>query len=280
MTYNHEEYISQAIESAIMQNTNFNLEIVIGEDYSKDNTRKICETYKNEYPNLINLLDSPRNYGMVPNFIRTFKNCRGRYIALLEGDDYWLDPLKLQKQYEHFLINKSVKLCCHNALVYNTLSNETKLSLFIKNRSFDKIPFEIIAKEWIIPTASIVFDKTYFKIPDWFNNIINWDWALQILLAAKGDVKYIDEMMSFYRQHKGGNSNNPIYTGINSLVTQTELLNYLINELPNYKQIILSSIKSKETILHRMKLKHRNRFLYYLRYPIKTLNTFVNNLKN
>jgi glycosyltransferase involved in cell wall biosynthesis len=95
MTYNHENLIKQAIDSALMQLTSFNFEIVIGEDLSSDKTRDICCNYENLNPERIRVLETPRNFGMVGNFLRTLKECRGKYISLLEGDDYWLSPKKL-----------------------------------------------------------------------------------------------------------------------------------------------------------------------------------------
>ena len=98
ITYNHEQFIAQAIESWLMQKTSFEIEIIIGEDCSTDNTRAIIEKYRKLHPDLIKLIISESNVGMMPNFIRTLAACRGKYIALCEGDDYWTDPYKLQKQ--------------------------------------------------------------------------------------------------------------------------------------------------------------------------------------
>ena len=98
ITYNHESYIHQAIEGVLTQNTTFPYKLVIGEDYSADGTRKICQEYANLYPDKIDLLPSSSNLGMQRNFSRTLNVCTGKYIALCEGDDYWTDPMKLQKQ--------------------------------------------------------------------------------------------------------------------------------------------------------------------------------------
>mgnify|MGYP001248218371 CR=1 FL=1 len=99
ITYNHEKYIAQAIEGVLMQKTNFLFELVIGEDCSTDSTRVICKEYADRYPNIIKLLpDAGKNLGMMENAIRTTMACTGKYIALCEGDDYWTDPYKLQKQ--------------------------------------------------------------------------------------------------------------------------------------------------------------------------------------
>src|ERR1700739_2391661 len=105
ITYNHEKYIAQAIESVLAQKTNFPVELVIGDDYSTDSTRKICLDYKKKHPDILKLRFPDKNMGMMPNFIANLKECDSRYIALLEGDDYWTDPYKLQKQFDFLEAN-------------------------------------------------------------------------------------------------------------------------------------------------------------------------------
>lgn len=100
ITYNHEKYILNAIEGALMQKTNFSYEIVIGEDASTDKTREICEKYALKYPDIVKLLPSKKNLGLNENFLRTIKACKGKYVAYLEGDDYWITNNKLQKQFD------------------------------------------------------------------------------------------------------------------------------------------------------------------------------------
>ncbi len=111
VTYNQEQYIAQNLESVLAQKTNFPFEIVIGEDVSKDRTRAICEQYARKHPSVIRLLDSPHNLGAMQNSIRTFQESRGKYIALLEGDDYWIDTEKLQKQVDALEQDDRMILC-------------------------------------------------------------------------------------------------------------------------------------------------------------------------
>ena len=111
ITYNHEPYIRQAIEGVLMQETFFNIELVIGEDCSTDKTRSICEEYADKFPDKINLLPTEGNLGMMPNFMRTLEARTGKYIALCEGDDYWTDSLKLQKQLDFLEENEECVVC-------------------------------------------------------------------------------------------------------------------------------------------------------------------------
>ena len=116
ITYNHEPYIAQAIESFLVQKTTFDVEIVIGEDRSTDNTLQICLDYKAKYPGKVRVLSRDTNIGMMANMIDTFSQCKGKYVAVCEGDDYWTDPYKLQKQVDFLEKNEEYAICCHNVL--------------------------------------------------------------------------------------------------------------------------------------------------------------------
>jgi glycosyltransferase involved in cell wall biosynthesis len=246
MTYNHEDYISQAIESALMQKTTFDFEIIIGEDISSDNTRKICRDYANAYPAKIRLLNDKVNFGMVPNFVRTLKQCKGRYIALLEGDDYWIDPLKLQKQMD-ILENSKYSLVFHNAFTYYQQKIHPP-KIFCERSQQSEISFEDVVMRWQMPTASIIFDREKLILPPWFTNVKNWDWVIQILLTRNGKAKYIDEVMSVYRKHEGGNSFNPDYNDINTHKNKLDIMKHLLSEnIPKEQAILKSKQKSLTT---------------------------------
>jgi glycosyltransferase involved in cell wall biosynthesis len=118
MTYNHERFIAQAIESVLEQKTSFDLELVIGEDCSTDGTRKIVAEYARKYPEKIKAMFRETNLGMTANGIQTLRECRGRYIALLEGDDYWTDPLKLQKQVDFLDVHPTCTACAATVTKY------------------------------------------------------------------------------------------------------------------------------------------------------------------
>lgn len=114
-SYNHEQYIAQAIESVLCQQTNFGVEIVIGEDCSTDNTLKICQEYQRRYPDRIRIVASKQNVGMHANYRRTIEACRGKYIAMLDGYDLFTDPNKLQMQVEK-LEEQGVAMCYTRSL--------------------------------------------------------------------------------------------------------------------------------------------------------------------
>ena len=117
ITYNHERFIAQAIEGVVMQKTQFSYELVIGEDCSTDNTRVIAESYVRKYPDIIRLLPAEKNLGIWANGLRTLKECKGKYLAFCEGDDYWTSPEKLAKQVEMLEKHPGYSICFHNVLV-------------------------------------------------------------------------------------------------------------------------------------------------------------------
>ncbi len=110
-TYNHEKYISQAIESVLCQRTTFSFEVVIGEDCSTDNTLAICRQYEAQYPDIVRVITSEHNIGMHANYRRTIEACRGKYIAMCDGDDWFSDENKLQMQVE--MIEKTSADMCY-----------------------------------------------------------------------------------------------------------------------------------------------------------------------
>ena len=278
MTYNHEDFIGKAIESVMMQNTNFNFELVIGEDFSTDKTRKICENYREIHGNKIKLLESSRNIGMVPNFLRTINECESKYVALLEGDDYWINPLKLQIQFDALERDKSISFVAHEAFVFSRIDDLKKVNYFTSFKKNSYFSISDILSEWLFPTASIVFRKELLIIPDWFINIRNWDWVIQILLASKKHGYYIDEPMSIYRKHLGGNSFNPDYSAEKTLMRQVKLLKLLQCELPNQEKDFLKALKSKEKSLKKYKLKLKYPLLYYITRPRRSFYNLLRRL--
>ena len=112
ITYNHEKYIAQCLDSFLMQRTSFRYEIILGEDCSTDSTRSIAEAYARQYPDRIRLLTGPVNVGAQKNLLRVLKRAAGKYIALCDGDDFWTDPAKLQKQVDFLENNPSYTMCC------------------------------------------------------------------------------------------------------------------------------------------------------------------------
>ncbi|MGA1977595.1 MAG: glycosyltransferase [Bacteroidales bacterium] len=226
ITYNQEKYIANAIESVLMQITDFDYEIVIGEDCSTDRTRDICIRYAQKHPGKIKLLLSESNLRVMPNFIRTLLACTGKYIAMCDGDDYWTDPCKLQKQVDFLEANPDFSLCFHDVLL--SKNNEVigkyvqkQTDVFTTNDLFDR---------HFIATCSIVFRNNIY-IPEWFAKIASGDRALLFLCSLKGKLKLINEVMGVYRLHSGGISNQ--HFGVKKVYDTAYLFN-LFDEYTNF----------------------------------------------
>jgi glycosyltransferase involved in cell wall biosynthesis len=207
ITYNHENFISEAIESVLNQHTNFQVQLVIGEDCSTDNTRAICENFAKKNPDKILLLPVTDNLGMMKNFVRTFNKCDGDYIAFLEGDDFWTDESKLQKQVNFLKKNPDYSLCFHNTQMKMDRNNEKKEWLLHSNLGKDTFVTEDVLGPWFVPSCSVVFaNYPDFVLPPWFYHCKYGDLPFMLLLSLKGKFKYIDQVMSVYRLHDTGMS--------------------------------------------------------------------------
>jgi glycosyltransferase involved in cell wall biosynthesis len=202
VTYNHEKFITQAIESVMMQEANFDYELVIGEDCSTDKTRDICIEYKKKYPDRIRLLLHEKNLGMMQNFVQTFEACRGEYVALLDGDDYWTSPDKLQKQADFLDTHPDYAMCFTRALLFfEDNSHEPSYPPLIRNQK-DTITIEDLLRANSIAACSVMFRNGLFgRFPDWFHSLKMGDWPLHIMNAQHGKVGYISEVMAHYRVH-------------------------------------------------------------------------------
>ncbi len=172
VTYNQEAFIEKVLEGAVMQKASFPYEIVIGEDCSTDSTRAICKTFAQQYPNKIVLLPFvSQNLGLKQNFLRTFQHCRGKYIAYLEGDDYWIDPYKLQKQVDILERNNDVVLVHTNCKLWDVKKNTIQDHLIEFNGTCIRerqaggggIEAEYIGNFRHVKTSTCVYRKEIFE---------------------------------------------------------------------------------------------------------------------
>jgi glycosyltransferase involved in cell wall biosynthesis len=201
ITYGHENYIGQAMEGVLMQECNFEIELIIANDCSPDKTDDVVKEIINNHQksSLIKYIKHKKNIGMMPNFVFALKKAQGKYIALCEGDDYWTDPLKLQKQVDFLEENKGYSLIASNAhtnlkdkkIMYNTRKDG---NFFCKD----------ILLGNFIPTASIVFKRENLFLPDFFLESPAGDWLLTAYVLRNKKGYYTSEPLVFYRVHDGG----------------------------------------------------------------------------
>ncbi|WP_370479351.1 glycosyltransferase family 2 protein [Tamlana flava] len=209
ITYNHEKYIQEALHGVLMQVCDFEVELILANDCSTDNTHGVITSFLkgHERAHWVKYTNHTTNLGMMPNFIYALKQCGGKYMALCEGDDYWTDPLKLQKQVDFLENNHYYSGCFHNTFVINSTKESDKLKPWrVYNVSIFKFE-DTISKIALFHTSSFVFRRKHLNLPDWFVNVQSGDMALFSLIAYKGVFFRIDDYMSVYRKNESGITN-------------------------------------------------------------------------
>jgi len=208
LAYNHSEFIAQAIEGALMQQTNFEFELVIGEDCSTDGTRELVLNYQQKHPDRIRLILAEENGGKYTgngrlNFVRTLQACRGEYIALLDGDDYWTSPHKLQFQADCLDSHPEYAECGHQAtiLAYPERKEVGFYGPDIRTQE-SSFGYSEILEANFIATSSVMFRREFIQnLPKAIYFLPMADWPLHCLLASQGRIGWSYEPMGVYRHH-------------------------------------------------------------------------------
>lgn len=205
LTYNHEKFIRQALDSVLMQVTDFEVEIVVADDYSPDSTYAIAKEY--QAIKGINLLPSEEHLGITRNLRRAFEACRGKYIAVLEGDDFWISPNKLNIVSTFLDQHQEVSLCFHRIIRLDEITNRVHLyPMFETTGELTVFTASDLAKENFIGGLSTC---TYRRAvidsldPELWKLHVR-EWPLNIVVATHGPIGYVPEVLSIYRGHAGG----------------------------------------------------------------------------
>ncbi len=209
ITYNQKNYIKQALDSFLMQKTNFPFVVIIGDDASNDGTTEIVKEYALKYPDIIKPVFQERNSGGFKNFCDVFNLIDTEYVALCEGDDYWTDENKLQKQVDCLDAHKNCTICFHKTK--NIFENNLQEPYDFPNEKqrFNKtlLTLNDIIRFNFIQTNSCMY-RCRFKGEDIGKylsaDIMPGDWYLHILHAEKGNIIFLDETMSVYRINPNG----------------------------------------------------------------------------
>jgi glycosyltransferase involved in cell wall biosynthesis len=206
ITYNHERYISQAIDSILAQRVNFDYEIVIGEDCSTDRTRAVIMDFQRRYPDRIVTLLRDRNIGVMRNFAGTIEACRGQYVAFLEGDDYWTATDKLQKQVDFLDAHLDFAICCHRVQSLYEAGSE---NFDVKFKVFPPRPAglytieDLLRGNFVMTCSTVLRRELISPFPKWFFEMKLGDWGLCAMVARHGKIELMDETMATYRVHPG-----------------------------------------------------------------------------
>jgi glycosyltransferase involved in cell wall biosynthesis len=258
-TFNHSKFIAKMLEGAIMQKTNFDFEIIIGDDASSDDNALIIREYANEYPSLIKAFLHSKNLGPIEprelggknNVGFLFGQSKSEYIALCEGDDFWTDPFKLQKQVDFLDQNPAYAMCHHQLEVIYEDHSPSHLFNPKNQPEISKIDDLLADNSWFLGTASTVFRNVFIQgMPDWWWETASGDLGIFIEVARHGKIKFFQETMGVYRKHRGGMTN--IHTPQNRffLKNRMEMFRHLKEYLGSeYDKILTKTILKYENEL-------------------------------
>jgi glycosyltransferase involved in cell wall biosynthesis len=244
ITYNQERFIAQAVESALAQKVNFDCEIVIGEDCSTDGTRAIVADFARRNPDRIRPILREQNVGGLRNIESTLDACRGQYVAILEGDDYWTCEKKLQRQVDFLDAHPDCAICCHRVLFLDESCAEKpdSRSGVHPRRPPGTYTLEDLLEDNFIATCSTVLRRELMvQLPPTFLALKLGDWPRNALAARHGNIQLMDENMATYRLHPTSVwSSLPLSRQFHEVIRMLELLG---KELGNqYTRTIRSSV--------------------------------------
>jgi glycosyltransferase involved in cell wall biosynthesis len=243
ITYSHQEYIEHAINGVLMQDCDFEIELIISNDCSPDKTNEIITKIINSHPksNVIKYYNLNKNIGMMSNFISCLKKAKGKFIALCEGDDYWIDKKKLQRQVDFMNNNSNYSLIAENGLVLNSILNTTYS--FSEDNEKDIEIYELLTKRQF-PTASVLFKNN--DLNGFYELEYKGDTILWCYLATKGKIKYLPNISSVYRR------------GIHGIVESTK--RYEWAKLMESWNITISKIIGVKKYKRLIRLRNYNEF--------------------
>ena len=205
-TYNHGKYIEQCLKSILNQKTNFKYKLLVSDDGSTDNTRDILKVYQEKYPEKLEVIYNKKNLGAMGNFVYTLNMVHTEYVALCDGDDYWTDKNKLQKQVDFLDNNKEYAICFHQTLIF--FEDNSRNSALHPLNLPDKLTLNDLIKENFIPANTVVYrwkykekDSLKTEFPE---NIVPGDYFIHLMHANVGKIFFINKPMSAYRRQENG----------------------------------------------------------------------------
>ena len=255
ITYNHENFIAQALEGFLIQKTTFPFEVIVHDDASTDNTANIIREYEQKFPKIIKPIYEKENLYKKRDgsFTKIVNNaCTGKYIALCEGDDYWIDENKLQRQIEFLEKNPEYGFCYTKSKVF-----DQKYGIFLNSMGNGKISFREIYLTYDIPTATIVYRRDlhskYLEFKE--QNGKKWivgDYPLSLWFALNSKIKYFDLETSVYRVLEKSASH---------FTTFEEIENFKFNIYENIQLLFLNIYKTDYNELKQQSLNDINLYL-------------------
>jgi RimJ/RimL family protein N-acetyltransferase/glycosyltransferase involved in cell wall biosynthesis len=270
MVYNHEKFLCQCLDGFLMQKCNFDFEIVVGEDCSTDKSREILLDYAERHPGKFKLILHNKNVGAIENQRIVFQNCTGKYIAMCEGDDYWINPHKLQSQVDFLEKTPDYSFICSGTHEYLNNNGEIVLSNETENKIITKDNF---CYPYLLKTATVLFDSNVIKSEDLRKFKFFKDITLFSLLLKKRNGYFVHNVTAIYRIHEGGvwsmkNKQDKVTANMNSFVE----IYYLIFKSNQIKKFLIE-IDSKQFFMLIFKNKYAFKFFFVKVYS--TIKGFI-----
>jgi glycosyltransferase involved in cell wall biosynthesis len=206
VTYNHEKYIRQALDSVVTQKTDFDFEIVVADDYSQDSTLKLLKEYQAERPE-VRILPTEQKLGITRNYRRGFDACRGEYVAILEGDDFWISPSKLNILSAFLRQNEECSFCFHRTIRLDEASGRVAVyPQFDAGTEFGPFtPNQLARGNFIGGLSTCMYRREVIaNLGQGLWNLKVREWPFNIVVAQQGLIGYVPEIMSIYRVHPSG----------------------------------------------------------------------------
>lgn len=216
-TYNQEKYIKQTLDSILMQQTDFDYEILINDDASSDQSTAIIEKYKQTYPDKIKPIYQTENQytqGKEVHYTFNYTRAQGKYIAYCDGDDYWTDPTKLQKQFDFMELHPEVSAYLHAGKSVNEQGTRILGTQSAHETNCYLKTEQVIGLQGMFASNSLFMRNYYnndFKMPDWFNEAKITDYPLYLFLTTKGDIYYDNTVMCAFRLASEGSWTQQVY---------------------------------------------------------------------
>lgn len=268
-----------------MQKCDFQFEIVVHDDFSTDGTASIIREYKEKYPHLFRtILQTENKYSQgVDIWGMLFRDpLTAPFIAICEGDDYWIDPLKLQKQIDFLEKNQDYAMCFHNAINYYDSENRN-VRLFNESCNDCDLTVHDAIHKWVVPTASIVGRKTFLSVyPEWLSRIYSSDYSLILIMIHLGKIRYLDGIMSVYRITTSGSSATALMKKRNIFMLEQKIMlleSYDIGTNRVYTEEVNSRIKYLKQELRFQKAKEKNNLLFLVFMPKMLLSKLLKKAK-
>lgn len=276
ITYGHENYIRQAIEGVLMQETNFEFDLIIADDCSPDNTQEIVKGIIKNHPKgyRIKYFRHKKNLGMQPNGLFAYEQCQGKYVAICEGDDYWTDPLKLQKQIDFLEANPDYTFSMGKVdMLIDETGEILKRKEFVNPSNNDTYSLKDYLKNPFSQTSSFVFRNCNEPFPVWFKKVHAGDQSLVVIkTGVNGKIKYHSDLFSIYRL----NSNSVTFSSTYDVYEKfKETLKYWQSFLGNDYDFVLKVLGFKNNQYIKFSQSKSRIYRGFLVYKIELINVFL-----